>query len=242
MPAPSITESQIQTALGNALQEVLPGITIIAGQDNRVSEPGATDFAIFTPILRSRLDTNYTAYSDCAFIATATGTTLNVSAVQFGTIANGAVLFPPFGNPSGLIVNYGGSGSGGVGTYTLSAALTQSTPAVMATGIVTFTQPTEITFQVDFHSPTLSDASDMVASVTTLFRSELATTSALFNSAVTGVWPLHADEARQVPFHNSEQAYETRWSLDVHVQVNQAVAWPQAFASALLVTFIQADA
>lgn len=240
--APSITEQQIQTTLGNALQAALPGAEIIVGQQNRIAEPATPTFVIFMRTLRNRLGTDLTVYSDCAFTATAAGTLLTVSAVKFGTILDGAVLFAPFGSPVGLTVGYGGTGSGGPGTYVLSAPLTASTPVVMASGAMSFTQFAQFTYQVDFHSPDLTTAGDLAATITTLFRSELATTDALFNSGVTGVWPLWADDATQQPFVNGEQQYETRWVLDVYLQVNQAVSWPQQFAGALTINFVQADA
>ena len=195
-----------------------------------------------TPILRKRLDTDYTAWSDCLFSGSASGTTLTVASVNFGTIANGAPLFwsgAPYSGPT--IAYQNGGGTGGVGQYTLSAPLTLSQQA-MAAGQLLITQPTEMTVQLDFHSATLFDASDMAATVTTLFQKAGSQPLApLFNSAVTGVWPLYADDAKQVPFQNAEQQYETMWVLDCCLQVNQEVSWPQQFASSLFLNFIQAD-
>jgi hypothetical protein len=237
--APSIGQSAIQTVLGNVLQTILPAVQPIAGQTNRTPEPSASDFVVFWPIMRNRLETNLNVYSDVAFTGSASGTTLTVTAVSFGTIANGATLFGP-GVPTGITIAYG-SGTGGVGTYTLSTSLTQSS-GPLAAGQVIVTQPTEFTYQLDFHSATLADASDMAASVTTLFRSELSTTDAFFNSAVTGVWPLYADDGRQRPWTDAEQQVESVWTVDACIQADQAVSWPMQFAGQLTMTLVQADA
>jgi hypothetical protein len=242
MVAPSITESQLQTALRSALLAILPaGTEVIEGQDSNVPEPQGVDFVVMTPIARERLDTNLIAYADCAFTGSASGTTLTVTAVHFGSIANGAPLYWPTLPYSGPTIAFqAGSGSGGVGQYTLSAPVNMAS-GPMAAGQCIVTQPTKVTVQLDFHSANVGDSSDMAAAVTTLFRSEQATTASLFNSGSTGVWPLYADDAKQVPFQNAEQQYETMWTLDTCLQINQAINWPQQFATALQVRFFQAD-
>jgi hypothetical protein len=63
-------ESAIETALGAFLNGIglfctLPQSTVevVAGQDNRVSEPQSHDFVVVTPIRRSRLLTNIDSYN-----------------------------------------------------------------------------------------------------------------------------------------------------------------------------------
>jgi hypothetical protein len=242
MVAPSITQSQIQTVLGDVLQSILPGIDVVAGQANRVSEPSTSDFIVMWPGARERLGTNITVYADCTFIGSASGTALTVTAVQGGTIANGAPLFWPVAPYSGLTIAYqNGGGTGGPGVYTLSGPLSIGS-GPMAAGQAIVTQPAKITFQLDFHSAVLADSSDMIAAVTTLFRSEQATTESLFDSEATGVWPLWADDAKQLGWTNAEQQWETKWTLDAHLECNQSVPWPQQFSSQLTVSFVQADA
>lgn len=64
-PTLSLTESQTLQALGQFLVAVLPvGTEVVAGQDNRVASPQAANYAVMTPILRTRLATNLTTYSD----------------------------------------------------------------------------------------------------------------------------------------------------------------------------------
>ena len=225
-------------ALRSFLLSVLPaGVEVIQGQDSRVPEPSNVDFVVMTPITRERLATNYILWADCTFVGSASGTTLTVTSVTRGTIANGAPLFWPVSPYSGLTIAYAG-GTGGPGTYTLSGPLTFT--GEMAAGQIVLTQPTKVCMQLDFHSANVGDSSDMVETISTLFRSEIATDS--FDASSGGaVWPLYADDPKQAPFQNAEQQYETRWSLDAYLQANQAVDWPQQFTETAVVTIIPAD-
>lgn len=64
-PTLSLTESQTLQALGQFLVAVLPtGTAVVVGQDNRVPAPQSANYAVMTPILRARLATNLTAYTD----------------------------------------------------------------------------------------------------------------------------------------------------------------------------------
>lgn len=64
-PTLSLTESNVLQALGTFLTAVLPtGTDIVVGQDNRVAAPTATNYAVMTPIMRTRLATNLTTYAD----------------------------------------------------------------------------------------------------------------------------------------------------------------------------------
>lgn len=64
-PTLSLTESNTLQALGNFLVSVLPtGTAVVVGQDNLVASPQAANYAVMTPILRTRLATNWTDYSD----------------------------------------------------------------------------------------------------------------------------------------------------------------------------------
>jgi hypothetical protein len=64
-PTLSLTESQTLTALGNFLVAIMPaGTTVVVGQDNRVPAPTADNYIVMTPILKTRLATNLTAFTD----------------------------------------------------------------------------------------------------------------------------------------------------------------------------------
>ncbi|MGF6633528.1 phage neck terminator protein [Paraburkholderia sp. MM6662-R1] len=61
----SFTESEALAALRAFLLGILAdGIEVVQGQDNRVSEPQSPDFVVMWPLLRDRLATNVTRYSD----------------------------------------------------------------------------------------------------------------------------------------------------------------------------------
>lgn len=64
-PPLGLTESQAMEALRAFLLGILTeGTEVVRGLDNRVPEPGGTDFVVITPILRERLSTNVSTYRD----------------------------------------------------------------------------------------------------------------------------------------------------------------------------------
>lgn len=64
-PTISLTEGNALQALGTFLVAILPsGTDVVAAQDNRVPAPQAANYAVMTPIGRTRLATNETAYTD----------------------------------------------------------------------------------------------------------------------------------------------------------------------------------
>lgn len=59
------TETDLLTSLRTVLLAIVPaGVEVIKGQVNRVAEPVGVDFVVMTPILRTRLSTNYDTYDD----------------------------------------------------------------------------------------------------------------------------------------------------------------------------------
>ena len=241
MPSPAPTQSQIQTALRSFLLNVLPaGVEVIEGQDNRVPEPQGADFVVMTPIRRTRLSTNIDQQADTLFTGSIAGTTLAVSAITFGTIAVGD---PVYGVDvaSGTVVTALGTGTGGTGTYTVSPSQTVANEA-MAAGTIKVLQPTDVVFQLDFHSANVGDSSDMAQTVATLFRDPYATE---FFSALTppiDVAPLYVDDPRQMPFMNAEQQFETRWIVDVHLEANQVVSVGQQYADSVDIGLVSVTA
>lgn len=83
---------------------------------------------------------------------------------------------------------------------------------------VAILQPWEMRVQLDFHSADTTSSADAATKISALFRSWYAVDA--FKDGGLGVTPLYADDARQRPFVNAEQEYETRWTLDVAVQIN----------------------
>jgi len=64
-PILSLTESQSLAALRAFLLSMLSlGMEVVRGQDNRVPPPAGTNYAVLTPILRERIETNTDSYAD----------------------------------------------------------------------------------------------------------------------------------------------------------------------------------
>lgn len=232
----SPTQSEIQTALRSFLVSILPSsVPVVQGQGNRVPQVRAPDFVVFTDIRRERLSTNVSEFADCSFTASIAGTLMNVTALEFGTIEIGDQLFG-----TGLVAGTTTvidvvSGSGGVGSYTVSPG--QAVPSQgMACGVQQITQPGEIVFQVDVYGPNSADNAQVV---TTLFRDAYATQ--FFEAASPEVSPLHADDPRQVPFLDENDQIETRWIVEARLQANQSLKIAQQFADTLSVETVSVD-
>lgn len=70
----NLTERQALTVLRAFLLAILPaGVDVLRAQVNRVAEPTSADFVMMTPILRERLATNVTTYTDIFPGSTQTG-------------------------------------------------------------------------------------------------------------------------------------------------------------------------
>lgn len=232
---PNPTEANVFTALGNFLVTVLPtGVTVQRAQANRIPEPATSDFVLMTPLRQNRIETNIDSYADCLFTASIAGTTMTVSNVNFGTIQLNSQLFSPGLPLAGtLTVTAFVGGTGGVGTYTVSAPTTLSSQPVAA-GIKALMQPVEWTIQLDVHGP---NAADNSVAITTAFRDEYGVTQ--FQTSGFDVTPLYADESRQVPFINDQDQYEYRWIIETHLQANQIISVAQQFTQIVNVTLVE---
>lgn len=95
----------------------------------------------------------------------------------------------------------------------------------------TVTQKTQFDYQLDIHGELGADA---VQIVTTMVRDEWAVD--FFDANSPGVSPLYASDPRQLPFSgNGEQQYENRWIVEVSLQVDPKVIFPQQYADTLTV-------
>ena len=96
--------------------------------------------------------------------------------------------------------------------------------------------------QIDCYGET---AADMASTIATLFRSPAATEwmeqYATDNNLSQRLQILYADDARNMPFINEASNYEWRWSLDVHLHINQTVSTPQQFAEQLAIGTVEVD-
>lgn len=232
----SLTEVQTLTALRTFLLSVLPaGIEVVRGQDNQVAEPEGPDFVLMTPGLRERLATNIDTYQDCAFTGSIAGSTLTVTQMSLGTIAVGATLFG-VGVTAGTTITALGSGTGGVGTYTVSTPQTVASET-LACGSKNLMQPMKFTVQLDVHGPSSGDNATIIS---TVFRDDYAVE--FFSTSGFDVAPLYCGEPKQLPYINGESQWEERWVVDAVMQCNPVVNVPQQFAAQAEATLIEVQA
>jgi hypothetical protein len=204
------------------------GVSIYAGQQNRVSEPVNPFFVMMTPIPIERLSTNVDFSQDVKFTGQISSTILDVTAIDHGAIEVGASIFGS-GIASGTSVIAFAGGSGGTGTYIIAPSQSVSSE-MMSAGWKILTQNVKITVQCDFHSPDTT-AGDFAQTVSTALRDEYGVSFfANLSAPQNGVVPLYADDPRQVPFENAESQFEWRWSLDVQLEFVQAIQLPQKYA------------
>lgn len=227
------TQSQTLTALRAFLLSILPlGTEVIQGQANEVPEPKGKDFVVMTPIRRDRIETNTDTYADCFFTGSISGSTLTVTAIAYGTLLKGATIWGDTVAVGTQIIS--GPQGGGVGTYQVTGIQTAA-PAPMACGTKACLQPTRLVVQLDVHSDgTSTQGADNAQVISTLFRDEYAVDA--FRALSADVTPLYADDPKQIPFINDSNAYESRWVIEAHLQVNATVMVPQQFADQLAAT------
>jgi hypothetical protein len=220
-------ESDVVTALRSFLLSVLPaGTSVILGQVNRVPEPAGEDFVVMVPLRRPRLSTNVDGAEDVRFTGTIAGTILNVTDVDFGAIAVGSTIFGVGVAPATIVTAFG-TGTGGIGTYVVSVSQNVA-EEILAAGTTRVMAPTDVVVQLDVHGPASGDNVQMIEA---LFRDGYAVQ--FFEDLGTGISPLYAEEPHQAPFINAESQYESRWALNVHMQVDEIVSIPKQYADAI---------
>lgn len=89
--------------------------------------------------------------------------------------------------------------------------------------------------QLDFYGDI---AQSWAATVATLFRTEYS--ADLFKD--TGLVPLYAEDPIQMSIVQSEQQWNNRWVLDVHLQPRIIITTPQQFADQLNIDTAEVDA
>ncbi len=117
-----------------------------------------------------------------------------------------------------------GSGTGGVGTYTVAPPQTLASSPLYA-GVALHSQATRLVYQLDVHG---DGSADHAQTITTLFRDEYATTA-----LPPSIQPLWASDARQMPYITGQAQFEDRWIVEVSLQANIIVQTPQQFAERL---------
>jgi hypothetical protein len=218
-----------------ASTKMYTGVECVQAQDNRVPEPSVPDFVTMTPIMQTRLETNVDTYEDVSFTAAISGSTMSVSAMAFGEIAVGQLVFGIGVTALTKVISLG-TGIGGVGTYTVTPS--QTVPSrKMASGGEIFLMPTRITVQLDVHGP---NSAENAQTISTLFRDDFAVQA--FASSGFDVSPLYVGDPRQLPFENETQQVENRWVIDAVMQANQTIRAPRQFADELDVDLIDVNA
>jgi hypothetical protein len=216
----------------------LPAGTIIQGQQNRVAPPANPDYVVMWPVLLPRIATNIDAYQDAVFTGSIAGQTMTITAVNpnfTGQIAVGSTIFG-VGVAINTAVTALGTGTGGVGTYTITPSQTLASET-LAAGVETLLQETEVVIQVDVHGPNGHDNTQLIS---TLFRDEYGVEA--FAALNANIAPLYAEEPRQIGFLNDSQQWENKFTIDLHLQANQTVTVPLQFAAAVAVGLIDVDA
>ena len=95
---------------------------------------------------------------------------------------------------------------------------------------------TNLTIQLDVHGPTSGDNTQIIS---TLFRDEFSTS--FFDVSGIDAQALYASDPLQIPFINGERQWETRWTIDLCIQVNQVIQVGQEFADQLNAGLINVD-
>lgn len=231
----SLTQEQTLTALRSFLMAVLPPeVEVVQAQDNRVPEPGGNDYVVMTPMFRERLSTNVDGFQDALFTGSFNGTTLTISSVVFGELVVGSYVFGVNVLDGTKVMSFG-TGTGGVGTYTVSQSQTLA-DETLAAGSQTMLQAVKFTVQVDVFGP---QGADYVHIITTAFRDSYAVDQ--FAASGFDVAPLYMGDPRQMPFTDGEQQVENRWMSEAVMQCNPIVTVPQQFAASLSVGLIDVD-
>jgi hypothetical protein len=231
--AGTYTVSIAQTVGADAPQVLASGVEVVQGQDNRVPEPVCADYVTMTPLRRPRMSTNVDDDEDVTFTASIVGTTLTVTKVAGGDILIGSRVWGP-AVVDGTVIVAPLTGSGGLGTYGVVPAQ-EAESQRMAAGRRLATESVQMAIQVDVYGPNSGNFAQIVSA---MFRDGYAVDQ--FAAISSAISPLYADDPRQLAFSDGEQQYETRWSIDVELQIDQTVTVPQQFADTLKVNVVNA--
>jgi hypothetical protein len=232
---PSITQDQVDVALGNFLQSILglPDGQVIVGQVNRVASPEG-DYVVMWPLRRQRLATNVDTSADAKFTGSIADEVMTITEVFSGVMNVGATVFGVCVAANTVVDSQLTGDPGGVGTYSVTPSQNLASTTLSA-GQTNVKQATEFVMQCDVHGAASGDNAQTLA---TLFRDRYA----VDQFAGTGISPLYADDPRQTPFVTAANQYEDRWTVDLHMQIDPVVSVSQEYADAATVTLYDVDA
>jgi hypothetical protein len=97
-------------------------------------------------------------------------------------------------------------------------------------------QPQEFVMQLDIYG---DNSYDYMSKITTMFRSNYGVE--FFAGLNAAIAPLYHSDPHQMPFINAEQGYETRYSMDLSMQVNLTATTVTQSAVELSLDTINAD-
>lgn len=214
------------------------GVPVIQGQGNRVAQPPAQDFVVFTPMRKPRLATNIDDYVDCYFQGSldAASFGLTVASVAYGKVRIGSQVFGVDVDDGITILSQVNGATGGVGVYKVDVPQDLALQG-MACGVATLLQKAELAIQVDIFGPL---SADYAQTISTTFRDQYGVD--LLAASGLSISPLYADDPRQMAFVDGEQQYENRWTLEAVLQADQTVTVPQQFAAALAIDLAEVEA
>ena len=220
----TIAPSQTVPGATAPVAKMYSGVPVIQAQVNRVPEMATDDFVLLTPKMRPRLSTNVISTDDVVFSGSLLAGVLTAADVEINMLLPGQYLLGADVVPGTRVLRQISGAPGGTGTYQVTGNQTLATQTIAAGGLQHL-QPTEVVVQADVHGP---NSANNAQTITTLFRDDYATTLMPPN-----IQPLFAEERGQMPFINAEQQWETRWVIDLHLQLNPVVRTPQEYADQL---------
>jgi hypothetical protein len=211
----------------------------VRGQINRVPEPRKGDYMVIWSLRRERLSTNRDSYTDELYVGSLLIDQLSITAVVGGGPGNLAVgkVLSAFGMTPGTHITALGTGSGGVGSYTVAPSPQSVASGSISAGGQTLLQPTKVTLQLDVHGPNSEEYAQLV---TTVLRDDYAEQQ--FAALGFDIHPLYCNDPQQIPFLNSEEQWEDRWQIEIVVQANEVVSGlSQEFAAVAQVNLINVE-
>ena len=188
---------------------------------------------------RTRLATNIHLDADCSFTASFSGPIMTVTAIgtnnQVPILVGASVVGP--GVPIAIIIAQTSGPTGGLGTYTVAPSYTAG-PDIFAAGQLSVQEMVETAIQLGFHSADNTSA-DMAQAVRMMLRDPYAVT---FIKAINpAIAPLYGSDARQAPYLDAEDQFETRWVVEAVLQANVVVSGLQVqFVTSVALQLISA--
>lgn len=231
------TQDQIDTALAAFLQSMLGSTVVIQMQVNRTPEPPDVNYVAINQVSRPRLATNIDSFTDVSLEGSIATTGILTATSVDGVLVPGLPLIGADVVAGSVLGAQITGPAGGAGTYNVAPAQLVTTQLITA-GTKQSLQKAEVVMQLDVHGP---DSADNVQFISTLFRDGYGVD--FFSGQGVDVAPLYCSDPRQLPFDNAEEQWETRWSIDLHMEGNFVVFdLPQQFAHSLELDVISVEA